>query len=95
MINKRKFCAAKLVKSANYSRRAFFGKSVKIMLVLVTNYAQNYVSTIAPTKATPRHFFPRHFMIIARKFTRHHETAERILGRMALRRRLGLFGETV
>ena len=29
------------------------------------------------------------------KFTRHHETAERILGRMALRFRLGLFGETV
>ena len=39
------FWAAKLAKSANFASSAFFRKSMKSMLVM-TNYAKNYASTI-------------------------------------------------
>ena len=45
MINKLQFCATKLARKANYASGAFFGKYMKILLVK-TNYAKNYASTI-------------------------------------------------
>ena len=45
MINKWQFCATKLARKANYASGAFFGKYMKILLVK-TNYAKNYASTI-------------------------------------------------
>ena len=45
MINKWQFCATKLARKATYASGAFFGKYMKILLVK-TNYAKNYASTI-------------------------------------------------
>ena len=46
MINKWKFCAAKLAKSADYASSAFFSENKWNIMLVMTDYAKTYARTI-------------------------------------------------